>query len=150
MSDCVICGFSNPYSVLLPCDHSIMCPKCFLTLDNCHHQHLCPLCQKEFSSPPIIIDSNSQVKYSADLTKRLSFSTEFQIYYQNNKVIELLESYLRFHCPECKTQFVSKKKFTDHLLTHQLKICNICFKSNRFLNCELVTYNKNNFFYHKK
>lgn len=148
---CTICAEPTKYTALFPCDHSCMCPKCLLTLSNCYNQRNCPICQKQFENDPIITDKKQPLKYDDEIKdETLKHDEKLKIFYKEEAVLEQMQSYLKYQCPECGTFFTNKRAFTTHLNTHGLHICQTCYRAGRFLNIDVPIFTNKEMKIHSK
>ena len=149
--ECIICSENLKFEILLPCNHSCLCLKCFQTMKVCHKQNQCPICQKDFQNFPIILNNFLKKKYEELKNEELIELKEFEVFINDLKIEEILKSFNLFKCPKCENKsFLSFKQIKNHLFEHNMKICPICFNSNRFLNSEIPIIKKNLFKNHKK
>lgn len=149
-TECVLCAEPMEQNVLLPCGHSPMCMKCYLTLQKCYKQNQCPICQHEITPGPIITHKSISTDYNEEVKKDLTFNEELKFYYSEDDIKQEMESYLKYQCPECGEYFTNKKQFQNHLRDHNLVICNSCSRSGRFLNIDTPIYNKAEIKIHNK
>ncbi|EAY07731.1 Zinc finger, C2H2 type family protein [Trichomonas vaginalis G3] len=141
-NECILCAEPMEHNVLLPCGHSPMCMKCYLTLQQCYKQNTCPICQNEINPGPIITDKSEPLAYEEEVKTGYKFDEKLKFYYSDDNIQQEMQSFLKYQCPECGEYFTNKKQFQGHILTHGLYCCNCCSRSGRFLNIDVPIFSK--------
>lgn len=151
IEDCLICLEPLKRRVLLPCNHSPTCIKCFITYNMCYGKRICPFCQSEINSDPIITDSIIDTTYDQELKdKAYKHDDQYHVYYQDQSVIDELHSYQRYKCQRCGELFQKYFQLTQHLKTHKMTTCKICHHSHRFLPSQTPEFSHNSIKKHIK
>lgn len=141
-TECILCTEPIEHTVLLPCGHAPMCMKCYLTLQQCYKENQCPVCQNEIVPGPIITDKKLPFNYEDEKKENYRFDEKLKYFYKETSIKEEMDSYLKYQCSECGQYFTNRKKFTEHLSTHKVCLCNVCSRSGRFLNIDVPIFSK--------
>jgi len=88
--------------------------------------------------------------YQAESEKDYKFDETLGVFYSNQEDLDLIRSFDLYQCPECHEKFSSAKQFKNHAFNHGLKPCPTCFKSDRFLKCDIQVYTQKNLNSHRK
>lgn len=140
-NECIICLEPIKKRVLLPCNHSPCCLRCFLTQRTCYNKLQCPFCQKEINRDPIITDTAEITQYKIECLKKYQLYKKYHVFYNDPSTIQEIELYHQFKCRECNGNFQRFRQFFDHLRNkHHLTTCEICCKEKRTLPAEVVSY----------
>ena len=150
IEDCLICLEPLTRRVLLPCGHSPACLRCFVTYNLCYGKRICPFCQREINDDPIITDSSANSTYGLELFKGYKHDTNFHFYFKDPAVIEELKSYQKFKCPKCGETLKNFKVLTQHLKSHKMTTCKICYNAKRFLPSQTPVFAQNEIKKHLK
>lgn len=149
--DCIICGDLITTRILLPCNHSSFCIKCYYTLLNCYNESKCPFCQKEVTSDPICSSKQDLEQYNVEILKHYQHDINHHVYFDNNSIIRQIASFKRITCPDCKSISMNFGSLENHVKKeHNKNVCRICFDSQRFLPSEISSYTNEEFNIHKK
>lgn len=149
--ECIICGNPITTRVLLPCNHSNFCLKCYETLVYCYNEAKCPFCQKEIESDPVCTANPHLDGYEIERLKPYQHDQNFHIFFDDPEIICELDSYTRITCPDCHALFNNFSTLRSHVNEkHNKMVCKICFDSNRFLPSDISLYTREEFEIHKK
>ena len=143
IEDCLICLEPLTKRLLLPCNHSPTCVKCFITYNSCYGKRICPFCQREVNSDPIVTDSLSNSTYEEELQKGYKHDNQFHIFYKDQSVIDELKSFQQYQCKKCNETFKNFYLLNKHLKTHKMTTCKICHNSKRFLPSQTPQFTQN-------
>ena len=149
--ECLICGEPITVRILLPCNHTNFCVKCYETLALCYNERKCPFCQKEVTQDPIITHAPELESYEKESQKRRQHDPNYHVYFDDRSDIALVAGFRRITCHDCNALCTSFGALKNHAAKeHKKQVCKICFDSKRFLPCDTELYTKNQFREHMK
>ena len=148
--ECIICLEEITRPILLPCNHSEVCIRCFMTMSQCYGVRMCPCCQATLTEDPIIADTLHPTDYHVELFKDYQHDTKFNVFYKDPAVLQDLEALMTFHCRVCHKEFSNFKQFSNHVGVHHLRVCKICSRAHRALPSQVEIFNGSQFKKHMK
>ena len=150
-AQCLICLEDISQPLLLPCNHSDVCLRCFMTMTHCYGVRTCPCCQAEVTEDPIIAESLCPADYRLELFKNYTHDTTFGFFYKDPAVLEQLKALMAFHCGICGQAFAAFKQFAAHASgAHHQRVCKICSRAKRALPSQVEAFNATQFKKHMK
>ena len=135
----MFCDSVINFRVLVPCNHSDLCLKCYLRNEICYQNHHCGYCTKDFVTAPIAT-TDMNLTYEQARKKDLLHNDSFHLSFFQKCVMSEIAKYMKFACSQCNSVFTQQTPFIDHLRKHNMKVCYNCINSHRFLPCEAVCY----------
>lgn len=132
------------YRVLTPCDHNSLCLSCYMRNTICYHHENCYYCQNPLKGYPIVSTNPKLTKYSEAKATHPVFDSQYKLFFTDkDNIRNYIASLFHFTCPECSLRLPAFDMFAAHVKIHKMRVCQICFASNRFLPGDTHVFHSN-------
>lgn len=141
---CFLCMGPIKYRVLTPCDHNSLCLSCYMRNTICYHHENCYYCQNPLKGYPIVSTDPQLTKYAEAKAKHPVFDSQYKLFFTDKEnTRNYIASLFHFTCPECSLRLPAFDIFASHVKIHKMRVCQICYASNRFLPGDTHVFHSN-------
>lgn len=144
INTCFLCMEPIKYRVLTPCDHNSLCLNCYMRNIICYHHENCYYCQNPLKGYPIVSTDPQITKYAEAKAKKPVFDSQYKLFMTDkDNIRNYIASLFQFVCPGCSLRLPAFDMLASHVKVHRMRVCQICYASNRFLPVDIHVFRNN-------